>query len=149
MASPRRWLNQAIASGQAYFIAYRCDWLKDLKQLQELTQLADDAIFCTEFANVKRANKERFAVFMQKNYKIDINVNSLFDVQIKRMHEYKRQLLNLLHVVTLYNRIRRHPGADYVPRTVIFAGKSAPGYVMAKLIIKLINDVADTVNNDR
>jgi glycogen phosphorylase len=147
--TPRRWLNQANPR-LANLISSRigCDWLKDLKQLQLLTPLADDAKFCTEFANVKRANKERFAAFMQKHYKIDINVDSLFDVQIKRIHEYKRQLLNLLHVVTLYNRIRHNPGADYVPRTVIFGGKSAPGYAMAKLIIKLINDVADIVNND-
>lgn len=147
--TPRRWLNQAnprLAKLVSSHIG--CNWIKDLKQLQRLIPLADDAEFCAEFASVKRANKERFAAFMQKKYKIGINVDSLFDVQIKRMHEYKRQLLNLLHVVTLYNRIRHHPGADYVPRTVIFGGKAAPGYVMAKLIIKLINDVADTVNND-
>lgn len=147
--TPRRWLNQANPR-LAKLISSRigCGWLKDLKQLQLLTPLADEENFCAEFAKVKRANKERFAAFMQKHYKIDINVDSLFDVQIKRMHEYKRQLLNLLHVVTLYNRIRHNPGADYVPRTVIFGGKSAPGYAMAKLIIKLINDVADIVNND-
>jgi len=147
--TPRRWLNQANP-GLAKLISMHigCDWIKDLKQLKGLTPLAENAVFCTEFARVKRANKERFAEYMQKSYKININVDSLFDVQIKRMHEYKRQLLNLLHVVTLYNRIRRNPGADYVPRTVIFGGKAAPGYVMAKLIIKLINDVADIVNND-
>ena len=83
---------------------------------------------------------------LKQRLDIDINVNSLFDVQIKRIHEYKRQLLNILHVVSLYNRIRN--GEDTVPRTVIFGGKAAPGYAMAKLIIKLINDVADIVNND-
>jgi glycogen phosphorylase len=147
--TPRRWLNQANPR-LSNLISSRigCDWLKDLKQLQLLTPLAEEENFCAEFAKVKRANKERFAAFMQKHYKINVNVDSLFDVQIKRMHEYKRQLLNLLHVVTLYNRIRHNPGADYVQRTVIFGGKSAPGYAMAKLIIKLINDVADIVNND-
>jgi len=147
--TPRRWLNQAnprLAKLISTHIG--CNWIKDLKQLKQLTPLAEDTDFCTEFARAKRANKERFAAFMLKNHKISINVDSLFDVQIKRMHEYKRQLLNLLHVVTLYNRIRHQPDADYVPRTVIFGGKSAPGYVMAKLIIKLINDVADIVNND-
>lgn len=147
--TPRRWLNQANPRlAKLISTHFGCKWIKDLKQLKQLTTLADDEAFCTEFANIKRANKERFAAFMLKNYKISINVDSLFDVQIKRMHEYKRQLLNLLHVVTLYNRIRHQPDAEYVARTVIFGGKSAPGYVMAKLIIKLINDVADIVNND-
>ena len=147
--TPRRWLNQAnprLAKLISTHIG--CSWIKDLKLLKQLTPLAEDAGFCMEFARAKRANKERFAAFMLKNYKVSINVDSLFDVQIKRMHEYKRQLLNLLHVVTLYNRIRHQPDADYVARTVIFGGKSAPGYAMAKLIIKLINDVADIVNND-
>ncbi|MFA6904564.1 MAG: glycogen/starch/alpha-glucan family phosphorylase, partial [Gallionellaceae bacterium] len=147
--TPRRWLNQAnplLAKLISTHIG--CDWIKDLKQLQQLSRLVDDANFCAEFASVKRANKERFAAYMLSHYKVVLNVDSLFDVQIKRMHEYKRQLLNLLHVVTLYNRIRHQPDADYVPRTVIFGGKSAPGYMMAKLIIKLINDVADIVNND-
>lgn len=147
--TPRRWLNQANPRLAKLISAnIGCTWIKDLKQLKQLTNFADDENFCTEFANVKRANKERFAAYMLQNYKITINVNSLFDVQIKRMHEYKRQLLNLLHVVTLYNRIRHQPDADYIARTVIFGGKSAPGYAMAKLIIKLINDVGDIVNND-
>jgi len=147
--TPRRWLNQANPLLARLISSHiGCDWIKDLTQLKNLTPLAEDAYFCAEFASAKRANKERFAEFMQQNYKISINVDSLFDVQIKRIHEYKRQLLNLLHVVTLYNRIRHNPGADYVPRTIIFGGKAAPGYVMAKLIIKLISDVADIVNND-
>ncbi len=147
--TPRRWLNQANP-GLAKLISTHigCEWIKDLKYLQQLAALADDDKFCAEFAAVKRANKLRLAAFLQENYKIKVNVDSLFDVQIKRMHEYKRQLLNLLHVVTLYNRIRQNPDADYVPRTVIFGGKSAPGYMMAKLIIKLINDVGDIVNHD-
>jgi starch phosphorylase len=147
--TPRRWLNQANP-GLARLISTHigCDWIKDLKYLQQLAVLADDEQFCAEFAAAKLANKKRLAAFLLENYKIKVNVDSLFDVQIKRMHEYKRQLLNLLHVVTLYNRIRHNPDADYVPRTVIFGGKSAPGYMMAKLIIKLINDVGDIVNHD-
>ena len=147
--TPRRWLNQANPRlAKLISLHIGCDWIKDLKQLKQLSPLAEDADFCAGFAHAKRDNKERFAEFLQKNYKIQVNVDSLFDVQIKRMHEYKRQLLNLLHVVTLYNRIRRYPDAEYVPRTVIIGGKAAPGYFMAKLIIKLINDVADIVNND-
>ena len=97
---------------------------------------------------MKRANKERLAELVMDRLAIEINPDSLFDVQVKRIHEYKRQLLNLLHVVTLYNRIRSNPSIDVVPRTVIIAGKAAPGYATAKLIIKLANSVADIVNND-
>jgi len=143
----RRWLSQANPLLSALVTSRIGNgWIKDLSQLKRLIPLADDASFRQELSAIKRANKERFAVMLKKRLGIDINVNSLFDVQIKRIHEYKRQLLNILHVVTLYNRIRR--GEDIVPRTVIFAGKAAPGYAMAKLIIKLINDVADIVNND-
>jgi starch phosphorylase len=147
--TPRRWLNQAnprLAKLISTHIG--CGWIRNLSELQSLAALTQDEHFSTEFAAVKRANKQRLADYLLKNYKIAINVDSLFDVQIKRIHEYKRQLLNVLHVVTLYNRIRHQPNGKYVPRTVIFAGKAAPGYVMAKLIIKLINDVADIVNND-
>lgn len=147
--TPRRWLNQANPRLAKLISSHiGCDWIKDLMQLKQLEKLADDAKFCKAFSDVKRANKQRFSDYLKSKYKIEVNVESLFDVQIKRIHEYKRQLLNVLHVVTLYNRIRHHPDADYVPRTVIFAGKSAPGYMMAKLIIKLVNDVADIVNND-
>jgi starch phosphorylase len=97
---------------------------------------------------VKLANKEKLATIVAHKLKLEINPDSLFDVQVKRIHEYKRQLLNLLHVVTLYNRIRSNPMLEVVPRTVIIAGKAAPGYAMAKLIIKLINDVADIINHD-
>jgi glycogen phosphorylase len=147
--TPRRWLNQANP-GLARLISESigCEWIKDLSQLQQLKPLANDAKFCAEFARVKRENKVRFAEFMRNNYHVELNVDSLFDVQIKRIHEYKRQLLNLLHVVTLYNRIRHQPDADYMPRTVIIGGKSAPGYTMAKLIIKLANDIGDIVNHD-
>ncbi len=145
--TPRRWLNQANP-GLSKLITSRIGktWQKDLDQLKRLTVLADDPDFRAEFAQVKRANKVRLAKMIQERLHIEVNPDSLFDVQIKRIHEYKRQLLNVLHVITLYNRIRA--GADNVPRVVIFAGKSAPGYQMAKRVIRLINDVADIVNND-
>ena len=147
--TPRRWLNQANTR-LAKLVSSRIGsgWLKDLDQLTRLVPLAGDDSFCEEFAAVKRANKKHFTDILKQKLDIDVNVDSLFDVQIKRIHEYKRQLLNVLHVVTLYNRIRHNPNAECVPRTVIFGGKAAPGYVKAKLIIKLINDIADIVNND-
>ncbi|MBN9125324.1 MAG: glycogen phosphorylase [Nitrosospira sp. 56-18] len=147
--TPRRWLHLANRR-LAELITSRIGsgWIKDLAQLKQLIPLADDASFRQAFAAVKRADKEQLASMLKQKLGIEINVESLFDVQIKRIHEYKRQLLNLLHVVTAYNRIRHQPGARYVPRTVIFGGKAAPGYFMAKLIIKLINDIADIINND-
>jgi starch phosphorylase len=145
--TPRRWLNQANPP-LAELITSRIGkgWVKDLSQLKGLIPLADDADFRKQFADIKRANKVRLAGLIKRELNLDVNVDSLFDVQIKRIHEYKRQLLNVLHIITLYNRIRR--GGECVPRTVIFGGKAAPGYAVAKLIIKLINDVAETVNND-
>ena len=147
--TPRRWLNQANPRLSDLITSRIGDgWLKDLSQLKRLIPLADDASFRKEFAAVKNANKARLVALLKQQCGIDANPDSLFDLQIKRIHEYKRQLLNVLHVVTLYNRIRHNPTADCVPRTVLFGGKAAPGYAMAKLIIKLINDVADVVNND-
>ena len=145
--TPRRWLHQANPL-LSRLITSRIGngWINDLEQLKELLPLADDVQFRAEFSAIKHANKIRLAATIKQTLNIDIDVNSLFDVQVKRIHEYKRQLLNILHVVSLYQRIRN--GEKTVPRTVIFGGKAAPGYVMAKLIIKLINDVADIVNND-
>ncbi|SCX61606.1 glycogen/starch/alpha-glucan phosphorylase [Nitrosospira sp. Nsp1] len=147
--TPRRWLNQANRR-LAELITSRIGvgWVKNLSQLKHLIPLADDASFRKEFADVKRADKERFVTMLKHKHNIDISADSLFDVQIKRIHEYKRQLLNVLHIVTLYNRLREDQNAQYVPRTIIFGGKAAPGYATAKLIIKLINDIADVVNND-
>ncbi|MDO8291777.1 MAG: glycogen/starch/alpha-glucan phosphorylase [Gallionella sp.] len=147
--TPRLWLNQANP-GLASLITSRIgkEWVTDLSHLWQLSKLADDHSFQTEFRAVKRANKERLAELVMDKLALEINPDSLFDVQVKRIHEYKRQLLNLLHVVTLYNRIRSNPSIDVVPRTVIIAGKAAPGYATAKLIIKLANSVADIVNND-
>lgn len=147
--TPRRWLNQANRR-LAELITSRigAGWVKNLSQLKHLIPLADEASFREEFAAVKRADKERFVTMLKQKHNIDISADSLFDVQIKRIHEYKRQLLNVLHIVTLYNRLREDRDTQHVPRTVIFGGKAAPGYAQAKLIIKLINDIADIVNND-
>ncbi len=145
--TPRRWLNQANPGLSKLITAHiGKDWLKDLDQLQRLSGLAEDAAFRRDFSAVKRANKVRLAEVIKQRLHLEVDPDSLFDVQIKRIHEYKRQLLNVLHIITLYNRIRA--GGDCVPRTVIFGGKAAPGYHMAKRVIKLINDVADIVNND-
>ena len=147
--TPRLWLNQANP-GLSGLITSRIGkgWITDLSELRELTKLADDKGFHAEFRAVKHANKERLARLVMDRLELQITPDSLFDVQVKRIHEYKRQLLNLLHVVTLYNRIRSNPSLDAVPRTVIIAGKAAPGYATAKLIIKLANDIADIINND-
>ena len=148
--TPRRWLNQANP-GLAGLITERIGsgWLTDLDQLKKLREFADDAGFQQQFHAIKLANKQRLAGLIKKRLGIDVDPASLFDIQVKRIHEYKRQLLNVLHVITLYNRIRSGAYADSVPRTVIIAGKAAPGYTVAKLIIRLINDVADIVNNDQ
>ncbi|MBI3526029.1 MAG: glycogen/starch/alpha-glucan phosphorylase [Betaproteobacteria bacterium] len=145
--TPRRWLNQANP-GLSALITSRIGkgWLKDLDQLRRLAPLADDTEFRAEFVRVKRANKLRLAQVIDQRLGILVDPESMFDVQIKRIHEYKRQLLNVLHVITQYNRIRA--GANVPARSVIFGGKAAPGYRMAKLVIRLINDVADIVNND-
>ncbi|MCF8199515.1 MAG: glycogen/starch/alpha-glucan phosphorylase [Sulfuritalea sp.] len=145
--TPRRWLNQANP-GLSRLITRHIGrgWLKDLDQLRQLEPLANEADFCDAFVRVKRDNKARLAQMIEQRLTIRVDPDSMFDVQIKRIHEYKRQLLNVLHVITLYNRIRA--GEIVTPRTVIFGGKAAPGYYMAKLIIRLINDVADIVNND-
>jgi glycogen phosphorylase len=147
--TPRRWLvesNPALSR----LISDRIGegWMRDLSQLERLAEQAEDRAVREQFWLAKQSNKQRLATFIQQRCGIRVNPSSLFDVQIKRIHEYKRQLMNLLHVVTLYNRIRSSPGGAYLPRTVIFAGKAAPGYAMAKLIIKLISDVAKVVNSD-
>ncbi len=147
--TPRRWLNQANTRLAKLISNHIGDeWITDLDQLKQLVPLADKATFRQAFREVKRENKIHLARQIKNTLGFDVNIDSLFDIHVKRIHEYKRQLLNVLHVVTLYNRIRNKPDEDITPRTVIFAGKAAPGYYLAKLIIKLINDVADIVNND-
>ncbi|MCP4692414.1 MAG: glycogen/starch/alpha-glucan phosphorylase [Desulfobacterales bacterium] len=123
-------------------------WINDLDQLKKLIPHADDATFRERWARVKRDNKAALAEYILKHNDIEVDVDGIFDVQIKRIHEYKRQLLNLLHVVAHYHRLKKNPDLELVPRTVIFAGKAAPGYTMAKQIIKLINSVANVVNSD-
>ncbi|MGE5517865.1 MAG: glycogen/starch/alpha-glucan phosphorylase [Bacteroidota bacterium] len=147
--TPRRWML-AANPGLSKLItkSIGTGWVTHLDRLKGLEKLADDKAFRAAFAAVKRANKQHLAQVIGQRLGVDVSVDSLFDVQIKRIHEYKRQLLNLLHVVTRYARIRANPTVDVVPRTVIIGGKAAPGYLMAKTIIKLINDVADVVNND-
>lgn len=147
--TPRRWVL-AANPGLSKLISEAVGegWVTHLDHLKGLEKLADDKDFHARFAAVKRANKQHLAQVIGQRLGVDVSVDSLFDVQIKRIHEYKRQLLNVLHVVTRYARIRANPTVDVVPRTVIIGGKAAPGYILAKLIIKLINDVADVVNND-
>jgi starch phosphorylase len=147
--TPRRWLNQANPQLTALIAKAIGDgFQKDLTKLIKLTPLADDKDFRKAFRAVKKSNKVRLANKIEALTGVKLNTDSLFDVQIKRIHEYKRQLLNLLHVITLYNRIRKGEGKNITPRTVIFGGKAAPGYWMAKQIIRLINDVAAMVNDD-
>jgi len=147
--TPRRWLNQANR-GLAALISRHVGhgWVTDLSQLRRLEPFAYDPAFRAEFRAVKRANKESLAQIIHMRLKVEVSPDALFDVQVKRIHEYKRQLLNVLHVITRYNRIRANPDADVVPRVAVFSGKAAPGYAMAKLIIRLINQVADTINHD-
>jgi glycogen phosphorylase len=124
-------------------------WTRDLEELSALKPMAEDAAFREEWKRVKRLNREALAAEVQRKTGVRSDPASLFDVQVKRFHEYKRQHLNLMHVITVYHRLRHDPRYDAPPRTVLFAGKAAPGYMMAKLIIKLIHSVADVVNSDR
>ena len=123
-------------------------WIRDLDELRRLEPLAEDAAFRAEWRRVKAANKAALAAEAKARAGVEVDPSSLFDVQVKRIHEYKRQHLNVLHAVTLYRRLRRDPGLDVPPRTILFAGKAAPGYVMAKRIIELIHSVAAVVNSD-
>ncbi len=147
--TPRRWLLKANPRLADLLInKIGPGWITDLNQLRGLESWADDMDFLGEWQAIKRANKERLAALIRKECGVEVNLDSMFDIQVKRIHEYKRQLLNCLHVITLYHKILRRPGLDLAPRTVIFAGKAAPTYWKAKLIIKLINSIAEVVNND-
>ena len=123
-------------------------WVGDLEQIAELRDLVDDTPFLDEFAAAKRRNKENLARIIKESYGITVNPDAMFDIQIKRIHEYKRQLLNALQIVARYQAILANPDADWLPLVKVFSGKAAPSYTTAKLIIKLINDIAHVVNND-
>lgn len=147
--TPRRWLllcnpglsdviNEQIGDG----------WITKLSLLEGLREKSENIALMKDFDRVKQENKIAFAAMVKKDYGLDLNVNSIFDVHVKRIHEYKRQLLNVLNIITMYNRLKAHPSKKFVPRTVMIGGKAAPGYYIAKLIIKLILAVAKVVNND-
>ena len=147
--TPRRWIvlsNPRLSALLDDMLGK--DWAKDLQMLRGLEELAENADFRARWRDIKRHNKLKLAHHLRQVTGIAADPDSLFDVQVKRIHEYKRQHLNVLHIIALYNRIRQNPSAVIAPRTFIFAGKAAPGYRMAKLIIRLISGVADIVNRD-
>jgi starch phosphorylase len=147
--TPRRWLV-LCNPGLSDLICDKIgeEWIVHLDQLQRLKEFVNDVKFLKAIQVVKQENKMRLAQILEKDYGVAVNPASIFDVQVKRIHEYKRQLLNCLHIITMYNRIKANPKSPVVPRTIMIGGKAAPGYHMAKQIIKLINYVADVVNND-
>lgn len=149
--TPRRWLLQSNRSLSSLITKTlnTQEFLVDMDILSKLKAHADDATFQEKWLQVKLSNKQRLARYLQEKTGVEVDANALFDIQIKRIHEYKRQLSNILRVIHLYNFIKRHPEEKVVPRVVLFAGKAAPGYYRAKQIIKLINNVADVVNNDK
>src|SRR5215469_14993321 len=147
--TPRRWLRLANPGlSQAISRAIGDDWIANLEELRRLGPLAADPDFRGEFLGAKRAAKVRFCEWLQAASGVLVDPDTIFDCHIKRIHEYKRQLLNVLRVIVLYNRLREQPGLDTAPRTFFFGGKAAPAYRLAKLIIKLINNVAGTIDGD-
>ncbi|WP_455217488.1 glycogen/starch/alpha-glucan phosphorylase [Kaarinaea lacus] len=147
--TPRRWVAHANPS-MSELISEKIgtDWVKDFSRIKNLAKFADDREFAQRWAAVKLQNKKRLAELVKKNCDIDFNTDALFDVQVKRIHEYKRQLLNVLHVIHLYDRIKRGDTEHWTNRCVLIGGKAAPGYRLAKSIVKLVNNVAEVVNND-
>ena len=147
--TPRRWLalcNPGLSSLITETIGE--GWISDLSRLTSLAQFTDDEVFCNSWREVKQENKRRVAQMVESECGVTFNLEAIFDVQVKRIHEYKRQLLNVLHVIHLYDRLKRGDDADWTPRCVLIGGKAAPGYYIAKRIIKLINNVATVINND-
>lgn len=147
--TPRRWLLSANPElAQAITRRIGDGWITDLERLEQLLGFVKDPDFQTEIAVVKLRNKQRLCDYLARHYQFHVEPQRLFDVQIKRLHEYKRQLLNVLHIIALYQRLKANPALDIVPRLFLFGAKAAPGYFRAKLIIRLINAVADVVNHD-
>jgi starch phosphorylase len=147
--TPRRWLllaNPGLAALATDAIGN--GWITDLSQLRRLAPLADDAAFREAFRKVKRAAREDLAAWVRARWGHVVDPDSIFDCQVKRIHEYKRQLLNVLRIVVLYRRLLENPGLDVAPRTFVFAGKAAPAYHLAKIVIKLVNDVAASIDGD-
>lgn len=147
--TPRRWLL-LCNSGLADVIAEKIGetWVTNLSELRKLEALANDQGLLTNIMKVKQENKMKLAAFIEHNYHVKVNAGSIFDMQVKRIHEYKRQTLKIMHAIVLYNRLKKNPNQNFVPRTIMIGGKAAPGYHMAKLFIKLINNVGRVVNND-
>jgi glycogen phosphorylase len=147
--TPRRWLLLANPDLSALITeAIGGDWVTDLSQLRRLLPLADDAAFRTGFRQAKQAAKKQFAAWLKATTGQEVDPKTIFDCQIKRIHEYKRQLLNALHIIVLYNRLKANPSLKVPPRTFFFAGKAAPAYRLAKLIIKLINNIGRVIDED-
>ncbi len=147
--TPRRWLRKANPDLSAVITERIGEgWCKDLSELKKFEKYADDPATIQAVAKAKRANKLRLAEHIREICSVTVNPDSIFDVQVKRLHEYKRQFLNILHAIALYLQLKDHPEMDFVPRTILFGAKAAPGYHMAKLIIRLINAVGDVINAD-
>lgn len=147
--TPRRWLKKANSFlGRLISEKIGNGWIGDLSKISEIEKLAEDPDFQETWQQAKWLAKIQLQRYVKKTMGFDLNINSMFDVQVKRMHEYKRQLLNVLHAIVIYNRIKKNPDGNYVPRTKIFGGKAAPGYFASKQIIKLINSVSKKVNGD-
>jgi glycogen phosphorylase len=147
--TPRRWLLMSNPQLSNLITEKIGDgWVKDLDKLRQIAPYADDPEFRARWRQIKQDRKQFLADYILRNNGIEVDPNSLFDVQIKRIHEYKRQLLCAMHIIALYNRIKANPSLDVLPRTFIFGGKAAPGYFVAKMVVKLINSVAEVVNND-
>ncbi len=148
--TPRRWLTVSNPEQSSLMTGKIGDgWIRNLNDLRQLEGLADDSAFRAEWAKVQRDIKVRLSNYILNDIGVTVDPDSMFDAQVKRIHEYKRQHLNVLHIVTLYHRLKNNPHLEIVPRTFLFGGKAAPGYVMAKLIIKFINSVGEVINNDK
>ncbi len=147
--TPRRWLRQCNRELADLITGEIGEgWVTDLDQLKKIEKFADDKSFMKKFVQIKQNNKQRMADYIEDKRDVKINTESMFDIQIKRIHEYKRQLMLTLYAITQYNRIKENSDGDFVPRTILVAGKAAPGYTLAKLFIKLMNDVGEKINND-